>query len=417
MRSLLISIFLILFTSTPMAFPPAQGVKSATESAVPVSGDASNTLTVRITNGTTGGPGVADVIEIFSLSGGGMDALSSQQNAGPAVQFPDLKAGDTYLVRAEYQGAAYSEQVVFQPGEEGDLIIYDAVADDPGVQIQLEHIVYQVEGDTLFINRRYVITNPTLTTWVNNAGTFFFTVPEGGSDVVAQISHGMIPIPMTPQNTGTPGRYNLSRPIPPQKTLVDVEYSMPYSEGKAAVSEPLEADVSGLLVAVVPQDVQVKSDHLLDQGVQQEENARIFAVNNLTKGGVLTISLEGRGTPGAAHTHDEGENRLVMTPAHDMKVVLMYTLGFALILVLCVVMSRRRITPEAEADELLHKTTAELEMERDALLARIAELDGQHENGAVAESEYNNRRQSMKLRAKAVMRRLAELGQLPRGEQ
>lgn len=378
----------------------------------PASG--AHSLRVRIINGTTGGPGVADYLELTSLGAGGMDAAGDIRDVSREFTFSGLTPNAFYLLRAERQGAVYSRQFTYEPGTDVTVAVYDASAEDPGVEPVLDTIYYQVEADQVFVSRRYTVMNSTMQSWVNGAGTFALSVPAGASGVRARVNPGTVWIEVDLIETAEPARYLISRPILPGETLVDVGYTFPYSEHRITVDEPLDAPGDSLMLAVVPHDVRVEADGLHAHGVDEDTNAALYVAHEPTPP-YLTVSLTGLGTPGVAprssaadpHNH---ERQIVGVAPHSIPTLLKYTLGFFVILAACAAFSLRRgQSAERGVESLSPERLQSLETE---LIDRIARLDDRHAAGELGDIEHLRQREALTAEARRVTRRLAELGLL-----
>lgn len=416
----LLSLALTLALSTLALCPSSWGQESDTGS-----------VTLRLVSGTTGEPGSAGQVQLFLLEEQeGMTPIFSTENVEGTVELPGLQAGQDYVAMADKDGVTYSSRFTYAPGDAIQLTVYDTTSENPGIQPSLTHLVVFVHGGQLHIRRQYRVTNPSQLTYVNSAGTFDFLVSPEAQQVRAAVTTNELPLTVLPEALEARGHFQINRPLPPGDTRVEVDYTIPYPGNEKIIEEPFKADISKSWVGVIPPEVAVFSTQLVEQGVDDQLNARLFLPREDFPGNAFTIALTGagiemsEGQAGGGGGGGTGEIEVVTLAPHGTNTILMYSLGFAGVLLVLFVMTLRRrpgaVVAEGTDADIEHMSVEELQAEKSRLLARIAELDRlqrgdktSSRRSPMSRDPDSRERQELKARAKAVMRRLVEHGHLP----
>ena len=263
------------------------------------------TITGKLTNGTTNKPSAGDEVILIKLAAGMEESGHATTDAQGkfSFKFDDSKA--PHLIRAIHQGVTYHHPV--PPGTKSvDVEVYDAAKKVAGVNAVADLMYLQAGGGNLGITRIFAVDNTSSPprTQMNDAN-FEFYVPEGAEieGASAQTEGGKsVNIDPTPQ--AQKGRYAFVFPLRPGKTEFQVVYHMPYA-GKATVDPRLIYPLQHF-VAMMPRSISFAP---AQSGVYQDKrppdlpDAVAEVASNPQPGQKLAFDISGEGM-----LRDQNEN-------------------------------------------------------------------------------------------------------------
>lgn len=292
-----------------------------------------------------------------------------------------------FIVEAEYQGVAYSsDMVVYAPGQSEftltPIVVYETTEDFSSLKFDQAHFFIDVADNTLQVIGVYTFTN-------NGDKTILFPDPT------------QVPFLELPANAENAG-FDLTQDsaqvmaagdgyaLPPSETAYGFValYTLPY-EGEAQISQPFALASDSVLI-LVPEGVKVTTDQLTEGEPQpfQDITYNTYTAENVKSGDTLSLDLNGQ--PKGTASTDSRQGLLIGVGA----------LGVVLIVAGAWLYLRdRQRTSEEETDE---DNEDEMESEEDLLDAIIA-LDDLHRSGKIDDNAYQTRRAELKARLRDVM--------------
>ena len=228
----------------------------------------SDTIKVKLINGTLSSVGKAESVKLLSLSGG-METIASKENVSGELEFTgvSLPASAPVLVQATYNKVNYNK--IIPPVAEmrnavQELVVYDAI-DDKGIleinsllQIVREPNVYRVYKVFLIHNT----SKPPRTFYSETKPLEVFIQPVH-SELYGQLRQetSSMGIPLDLQN-GVKGR-KISRGIMPGRSEIQISYTIPIENNSSMLEDRQVLDEGGNFRAVFvkPKDIRVKIEN------------------------------------------------------------------------------------------------------------------------------------------------------------
>jgi len=212
------------------------------------------TISGTVTNKTTGKPAAGDTVTAVDVQQAMSEVAHATTDANGKYSIK-LPGNGPYLLRATHQGAGYFIAAP-QGGGPGDIGVYDVAAKVQGVSLEADVIEVETDNGQLRVDERFFIHNtssPPTTQW--SPKSFSIQLPPDA--VIGDVSAarpGGIPTSMRLDPDGPKGHYSINFPIQPDNgdkdTMIQVTYSLPYSNGKYAfkATESLPADNVAVLM-------------------------------------------------------------------------------------------------------------------------------------------------------------------------
>ena len=215
-------------------------------------------LRVTLVNGTTGGPGTADLLTLYRL-GEGMEPVASVEGPeGEAVlEAPDEPAGAgtrPFLLQATYRGVNYNQTLRLAPGAaaEATVTVHDTFSEwrEPDIALATWRALYRrlppEAGAALRVDHIFIVRNATdpPRTFASEDETLRFRLPPEPTlrdlpTVNATGGSGM-PVPQSPFPVGEDGDYAIRTAFKPGETEIVLSYEVAYpgERHRAALRAP-----------------------------------------------------------------------------------------------------------------------------------------------------------------------------------
>lgn len=276
------------------------------------------TVSGTVTNKTTGKPVAGDTVVLVDVQAGMGEAAKATTNAEGHYTLNEPGSGP-YLIRVTHQGAGYFIAAP-QGNGPGDIPVYDVAAKVDGVFIEAD--VFEFETDPsgqLRVTERYFVhntSNPPRTEW--SPRTFEVALPAEATiaGVAAQRPTGL-PTSVKLDPTGAKGHYAFNFPIQPDEgdkdTLFQVEYTVPYSDGKFTFHPQVSLPAQSLGILMPKSMTFAAGSGSVFQPVNQDPGIQTYIAKNLTPGKALEFTISGSGSmpresQGAQGSQGGGDN-------------------------------------------------------------------------------------------------------------
>jgi hypothetical protein len=210
----------------------------------------------------------------------------------------------------------------------------------------------------------------------------FMPLPEGATNVGLEISQDSAPLLPTDKDQFA---------IPPSEKYYSIIafFNLPYDKS-LELTQPLALPVSSALV-IVPEGINVKSDRLTDEGIQQTQqgfNVQMYSASGLSAGSPLEITLSGNVR--SATAVDNRQTLLIGAGAFGVVLILAGVWMF--------VRDRGKPDDDLEGGEGDQDEFESAEEVMDAIIA----LDDLHRAKKIPEEAYQVRREELKKRLKEL---------------
>lgn len=361
-----------------------------------------------IVNGTRGGPGRADAIQLLRHEGG-METVAEVENVESTFTLPSVvgESGERFLLRATHDGVSYSRSFAFS--ETGvnviEIAVYDTTSAATGVHVARYQVGLAAEPEVLRVFKVFEVTTggtPPRTV-VGRPGAFRFRVQAGLLRVrSASAQYGTIPINQDPIPLEGEGGYAIDFPLRPGVTEIHVAYDLPYREVGTLFSEALLYPVSEMNVLIVPTSLEVTSELLADRGIDEHDGIRVFSGRDLPAQTPIVFRLAGEGSARADEEHASEEGRqsgdgtkVVRVPNRTSRLILPALAGILGPLAAALAFSLARRPARAGAGARRAAAPALLAA-REAILDRIVSLDRRYRAAEISEYAYWQKREALK---------------------
>ncbi len=229
--------FLVLLWMLPLAFASAQ------------------TLTGKVTNGTTNKPAGGDDVVLLSLGQGMEESGRTKTDAKGNFSLKLDNATSPHLVRVIHENVTYHRMA--PPGTTSvELQVFDVSKKVDGIGVTADVMRFQAQGGELQGIRLFAVNNasdPPRTQMSDQS--FEFYLPEGAQiDQSMAMTAGGQPINSAPVPQTQKNRYAFIFPLRPGETQFQVSYHMPYSG--AASFDPKTLYGAKHFVVVMPKAMQ-----------------------------------------------------------------------------------------------------------------------------------------------------------------
>lgn len=363
-----------------------------------------------VVNQNTGGivTGVMDVmLHMLDQNFEGAGMLHGQSQADGTFLFSDVPftAGSWYAVMASYDGVTYFSETIpvdLTTMEVNiDVPVYESTSDLANIQVDQMHVIFDIAEDGLEIREIYSFSNMGERT-VKNAYELG-TDPQSGTTQFATLE---FPLPddadfifFKPDDQDRfiklDGGFADTYPILPgtQSSQLMVTYLVPYTDQKEyTYTAPLNITRINFLVPDQT-DISLNGTGLTEpqpMNLQNGEAYRVYSHSELLAGQTVSVLVKGK-MPEAASS--KNNNTLIGIVAAFV--------GFAVI--------GAGIWRWRKADDVTEEEDgSEMDDESDEstledLIAKIARLDEEHDQGKLNSMEYKERRQVLMQRAKRII--------------
>jgi hypothetical protein len=357
-------------------------------------------LTGKVTNATSGGPVTTSPtahLYLFDSTTSTIDqSLTSPVGATGEYRFDQVPADSnvTYFVMVDFAGVTYASDPVSYDGsftsKDVPLTVYDATNDLTQLSISQVHLQFDIPAGTQVQARSlYILSNlGNKAVVVESDGRHvpFIGTPAGAADVQYELAQGG-----TALARATNGFALL--PGADKQYGIIATYSMPYTNS-LAISQPFTLPVSSETV-LVPAGVRVKSDQLVDTGIQNFNGTdyHLYQGGSLATGSSLALTISGK--PGASSPISSNQ---------QMVLLIVLLVGGLLLIGLGIFLLRRSRGREVAAESGTPAASAEsLQANRESIMDAIIALDDQYKGACISREVYLKRREELKRHLKELL--------------
>jgi len=364
--ALLATIFILSIASPVLATEPGNGV-----------------IEGRIVNGTADGSSVADqevTLNIYLDEAQEDTVTSSMTDAEGQFKFEGLSTvpGYGYEIVINFQRAEYnSEMLNFNEGETVksiELTVYDSTNNDETINIAMSHMIIYVEENTLLVKEYYLLANEADRTYIGvtgeiNTGVLYFSLPEGATEL--QPTMGLMDCCIVSSENG----FADTMPVLPGMKEVAYSYRLYPSSGTYTFSQMINYPINRLDLLVQGEDIEVASEQLAAdepmhiEGIHYEH----LSGQEFIPGDILMIRLSG--LPG---TNSQGNTIWVLLA------LAVIVAGFVFVFLI----RKKKPVPVSNDDDL--------SLRKQRLLAELADLDDDFEDGRISKKDHDQLRAEKK---------------------
>ena len=258
----------------------------------------SQSLSGKVTNGTTEKAAVGVDVTLIKLAQGMQEADSTKTDSGGNFKFKLDDANGPHLIRATFQGATYFKMA--PPGTPSvELTIYDAGKKIDGLAYTVDVMKLQAEGDQLHGTRLFAINNQSKPPRTQMGETTFeFYLPEGAKIVstMAKAPNGQ-PVKAAVTQQKERSLYAFAFPLRPGETQMQIGFDMPYKgslELNPKSPYPLEH-----FVVMLPQSMKFEAMSTSFQTIKEGPgtgSANVQVATQTQPGQSLAFKISGTGT-------------------------------------------------------------------------------------------------------------------------
>jgi hypothetical protein len=255
------------------------------------------TLTGKVTNGTTKKPDAGDDVVLLSLGQGMQESGRTQTDAKGNFSVKLDDATSPHLVRIIHQGVTYHRMA--PPGTTSvEVQVYDVAKKVEGISVTADVMRFQAQGNELQGIRLFAVDNtsePPRTQM--NDQSFEFYLPDGAQvDQSMAMTAGGQPINSAPVPQKQKDRYAFVFPLRPGETQFQVTYHLPYS-GEASF-DPKTLYGAKHFVVVMPKSMQFAAPGAAFQAMNdpRQGDAIVQVASDTTAGQKLAFKISGTGT-------------------------------------------------------------------------------------------------------------------------
>ncbi|MFZ0747031.1 MAG: carboxypeptidase-like regulatory domain-containing protein [Terracidiphilus sp.] len=279
------------------------------------------TVTGTVTDKTTGKPAAGDPVVLVDVQAGMGEVSRATTNAEGHYSLSEPGSGP-YLIRVTHQGAGYFIAAP-QGGAPGDIPVYDVAAKVDGVFIEADVFEIETDNGQLRITERYFVHNtsmPPRTEW--SPRTFEIVLPAEAvvAGVAAQRPTGL-PTSVKLDPVGAKGHYAFNFPIQPDEgdknTLFQVEYTVPYSDGKFTFHPQVTLPTQSIGVLLPKSMTFAAASGSTFQSVPEDPNVQTYVAKNAVPGKALEFTISGTGSMPRETQADNGGQAAAAGPGNQ----------------------------------------------------------------------------------------------------
>jgi hypothetical protein len=224
------------------------------------------------------------------------------------------------MIRTTYDGVGYIHML--PPGSASTgltLDVYNSSRQPGDAKVSKHMILFQPSGGQLTVNETYILENDGKTSWNDPAGgalrVWVPAAAKGNAEVngTAADANGM-GIPATIVKSSAPDVFGVNFPIKPGETRIDIDYTVPYTEGAPYAGKIVSKDEYTYLVT--PNGVSIAGENLNDLGLEQRTQARIYGLQATAYNVQLTGSPVAAAAPADSADASDSGPPVVVAPPH-----------------------------------------------------------------------------------------------------
>ncbi|MCC7431258.1 hypothetical protein IT568_10470 [bacterium] len=365
----------------------------------------------KIINGSTKEAAKPERVILFKIVTG-MAEVERLENVGKDGIFEfqtEISDDQTmYLVKVEFQGASYNKQVSLDRsyGANLEFEVFSSTQSLENIKISLLHrIVRPVSVQEFSIESTYTVENSGNQVYTQNDenGTFHFFAPKdvvNSPSVMSKNPGSEISTPANIFDATDENHYFVNFPFKPGKSEIIVTYSVPYTNSKVEINEPIFHDFDKFNIFIAPTDVKIEVDttKLTNKGVIGQIQFFHIQGKNIVKGDKIFYSWSGGdletilSNQTDEHGH-ENESKIQVVPNGFNQNPFVASLSIFAVFLLVTGIGINRLS-KFKFEELGEKKKFdELKKRKDFLLRKIANLDDAHELGHLKVNYKNTRKE------------------------
>jgi mono/diheme cytochrome c family protein len=359
---------------------------AATEEVVEESEAAAGVITGQVVNGSGGA--IPEGLEV-SLQGYTQFELVLDLTAPVAedgsFRFEDvtMNPDDIFIAVVEYEDMFYPSDFYVTSGDDGEVsfevVIYDTTTDTSNLVVYRTHVFFEwLSSDRVQVVHLVTISNlgsETVYTPGETEPVLAFSLPEGATNLVFE--SGVIGDPYVSTETG----FGDPRPVAPGEGSYEIlyAYEMEYDKG-LTWSQPIELPTDFFAVFVEGEQVDLSSDQMEAETSQMVENGiyQTMVATDLAAGDEITMEISGK-----VKLDDSGSS-----PADETNIFVIVAGVLGLGLAGFGVWQYFR----SGQDDAVYLD----DLDTDALVDEIVDLDEAFKAGEIDEAEYRSQRAELK---------------------
>jgi hypothetical protein len=267
-----------------------------------------NTLTGKVTNGTTGKPAAGAEVILLKLSEGMQEEARTKSDAQGRFELPVQAADVPHLVRVVHQKVNYHRPA--PPGTSSvDVQVFDSAAKLEGISANVDLMRVQAQGGLLQVTEMVAVKNeskPPRT--LMGERTLDIYLPEGAQiETSLAAGPGGMPVNSAPVPVEK-GHYGFIFPLRPGETRFQVSYRLPYS-GEAEFKPRVAYKVEDFAV-MLPKSMEFSASTPGTFNLADDQGGMVVQmVKNVGPGAAPGFRLKGTGT-----LPDDGQQDAAATP-------------------------------------------------------------------------------------------------------
>jgi hypothetical protein len=259
-----------------------------------LSASAMAAVTGTVVNRTTGRPQAGATVGLYSFGQDGMDLVDQAESDGQGRFTMNREIQGPHMIRATLDAVTYN--LMLPPGSPATnltLEVYNSSKQPGAAKIGKHMILFEPGGGQMVVNETYLCSNDGNTTWNDpNHGTVRFYLPPAADGKVAANATppGGLSIGVPVDKTSTPNVYAVDFPVKPGETRLDLNYTVPYTEGAAYEGKIVTKDEDTYLIAA--NGVTLQGENLNDLGKEPRTQDRVYGLTGAAYKIVLTGTAE-----------------------------------------------------------------------------------------------------------------------------
>jgi hypothetical protein len=283
-----------------------------------------------VVNRTTGKPQAGATVAFYKLGQqNGLEMIDQAKSDAQGNFTIDQTPQGPSLIRTAFDGVTYNHML--PPGSPTaglTLDVYNSSKQAGGAKIAKHMILFQPSGGEMVVMETFLFTNDGKTAWNDpDGGTLHFYLPAAanGKAQVNATAPGGMPIGAALVKTSKPDVLGVDFAIKPGETRIDLDYTVPYTEGEPYKGRIVSQDENSYLVA--PNGVTLTGNGLNDLGLEPQSQAHIYGLT----ASAYEISLAG--APATAAQESSGGDSAGAADAPQIEEAMPHVFGHAPLIV------------------------------------------------------------------------------------
>lgn len=356
----------------------------------------------QVTNGSTDEPVTEGSVSLraftFDLEEMLNETTELDEDGRYSFTVTDVDPNWVYLVSAENDDLTFNSSAaqIERSDPELDLpvTVYNKTTDPSVIDVEQIHLVLNFGEDTVQVSELYVFNNNDTAVFVGETGntddgTVEMFLPAGAENVdfrraLGSFDNFVAATEVKATETGWADTVAV-RPGPSSSVLL-VSYELPYDDG-LLLAHPLGYPVKQASAILPDVGIIIEDDGWVAQGSQTTPGGEILSYLNPDMAGADALNLTLDGRPRQIAAGEQGGSFLVRDNQTELIV------GVVSLLIILAI-----------AAWFIHKwrNPAPQLLDSDALVYAIAELDDTYDAGEIGESEYQQKRNSLKAELEGI---------------